>query len=265
MNRNMIMGWVALFALLFGWTQYKAKQVAQHNKEVAQQLVLKKADSLAKASTLPRVHSETALVSADKETLGTSSAAVQNPGTAPIPLAMVIDSSAIPRQRIRVVSAKYSVVFDNLGSRISELSIPNLEGKTVHNPILIRPEREGALSLTLDQVDMDLIRWQCDKTDTLIQMGTLPIVLNYTATLADGRKVVRRYTVSPDGSRIHHEIILPERVSKYSLEWKSGLDETEKLLEGKGVGLTSGFFSEVVFDNGGSVNRKAFEGFITIN
>ncbi len=253
MNRNLLLGWALLMAIFLGWTQYKGHQVKEEQKRVEQH----KADSVAQFRA---THPE-ATHSVSETSLGSK---VDSDSSHPAAVA-IQDSNAAPHHRIRVETPHFTAVLDNQGARIAELDISDLEGKKVHNPVLIKPESEGALTLTLNNQSLSDVVWKTDTQDSVIHLGSEPITIAFTTTLPGVGEVVRKYTFLTDKAVIRHETILPDKVSSYALEWKGGLEETEKLAEGKGFGLLSGFFSEIVYDNGTAVQRTTFDGQKTFN
>ena len=107
-------------------------------------------------------------------------------------------------------------MLDNQGARISELNIPDLEGKPVYNHTLIRPDGEGALTLTINNRSLGEAVWKTDVRDTLIRLGSEPVTIAFTTTLAGLGEVTRKYTFLPDRPVIRHETILPENVSSHA-------------------------------------------------
>lgn len=156
-----------------------------------------------------------------------------------------------------------------------------------------RPGQGGALSLKLGGENLEGRLWTMDMTggaagqasgnpagtdsaaaaragaaggpkDSL-RVGEGPVEVRFTTALADGKTVVRTYTFYRDSSYFSHKLAVPNFAGPYGLEWKSGLHETEAILEGKGFGILSSFFSELVLDNGAQVLREHFEGRKTFN
>ncbi len=254
MNRNLLLGWALLMALFLGWTQYKGHQAKEHQKQIEQQ----QADSLAQF----RLEHPEAKASTSETGLGSA----KNVSDSAPPVANVAsDSGSIARHHVRVVTSRFTAVLDNKGARISELTLPGLEGKPLYNPVLIRPEGEGALTLTLNNRSLGEMVWKTDVQDTLIRIESQPVTLTFSTVVPGIGEVTRKYTFLPDKPIIRHEVSIPNGVSNYALEWKGGLEETEKLSQGKGFGLLSSFFSEIVYDNGVSVQRTSFAGEKTFN
>ncbi len=240
-------------ALFLVWTKYKGDQ-ARADLKVTQQRV---ADSLEHyRSEHPQAKDSVAAALATLPTAPSALAGSRN---------VARDTSVVPRRTIRVETPRFTAVLDNQGARIASLSIPNLEGKPVYNPVLIRPESDGALTLSLNNHSLANVVWRSSTQDSVIHLGSEPVTISFTTTLPGVGEVVRKYTFLTDKPVIRHETILPSGVSTYALEWKGGLEETEKLAEGRGFGLLSGFFSEVVYDNGTSAQRVAFQGEKTFN
>jgi YidC/Oxa1 family membrane protein insertase len=251
LNRNLLLGWALLMSLFLIWTQYKTHQAKESLKLVEQQ----KADSLAQFNkTHPKVADTTSAASLT----ATPDSASSVPTSAN-------DATTEPHRTIRVVTPHFTAMLDNQGARIAGLSIASLEGKPVYNPTLIRPEGEGALTLAINNKDLGPVVWKVDTQDTLIQLGSAPVTISFSTNVPGMGEVVRKYTFLTDKPAIRHETVLPNGVSSYALEWKGGLEETEKLASGRGFGLLSSYFSEVVYDNGVSVQRTSFQGEKTFN
>jgi len=251
-------------ALFLVWSKYKGDQ-AKADLRVQQQ---RASDSLANfRAEHPQLSDSSSALASDASG---SSSSPSSPSSSAAPSA-IGDTAAVPHRLIRVVTPHFTAVLDNRGARISELTIPSLEGQPVYNPVLIRPDGEGALTLTLNNHSLANVVWRTDTQDSVIQVGdtgSAPVTISFTTTLPGVGDVVRKYTFLTDKPVIRHETILPSGVSTYALEWKGGLEETEKLSEvtaARGVGLLSGFLSEVVYDNGTSAQRASFQGEKTFN
>ncbi len=260
MKKQNIIGWVILMVLLFAWTTFKSKQ--------AQELARKKAetqyaDSLAhakdKKTNEVKVMSNTSLVA--------SSAVASSTTTSAGIIEAVVDSAKtqIKPFQIKVETKQFTVTLDNVGARIVGIQLLSIAGKKVPHPELIASEKGGALGLSLDGKDLSQVLWQVDttKSEYLVNSQNQSLVFNYT--FPDGKIVKRTYTFYPDSSKFHHDLDAPGFAAGYSMDWNSGLEETEVIPQGKGVGVLSSFFSEVVLDNGVNVERVTFVGKKTFN
>ncbi len=260
MTRNMIMGWVLLMALFLGWTQYKGAQVRKAKAEHAQQLA---ADSLAKLAANPTGSATTATIAGGGE--ASLSAGTANTATASAAATTAVTSVPAAEHRIITVQASgFTAVLDARGARIAELRIPSIGGKTPYNPVLIRPESEGALTLSLNGIALDNVVWSTSTTETFLradQKDAAPVTVTFSTTLPGGIPVSRTYTFEPGKSLIHHSFTAPDgAIRSYGLDWKGGLEETDRITQGQGIGLTATYFSEIVFDNGTNVQRENFRG-----
>ena len=54
----------------------------------------------------------------------------------------------------------FTAVLDARGARIAELRVPSIAGKTPYNPVIIRPESEGALTLSLNGASLENTVWK---------------------------------------------------------------------------------------------------------
>jgi YidC/Oxa1 family membrane protein insertase len=247
------MAWVLLLGLMFLWTGYKQKQAtAEHNKKIEQQ----KADSLAHAAEMPPP-----AASADSAALIAKGAAA--PGAAAAP-GTADSASAAAHALIRVETNRFTVRLDNQGARIASVSLKDLAGHKPYNPDIISGEG-GALTLTVDNHDLSRQLWRADVQDTLVQATAGPVTVHFRTSTPDGKSLDRSFTFYPDSNKIAQHLEASAPISSYALGWNSGLAETEKIVHGKGVGLMSTYFSELIFDNGVNVERNAFVGEKVIN
>lgn len=259
MTRNIIIGWALLMALFLGWTQYKGTQARKQQEAQAQQL---RADSLAAASNTATAAQAAkpaggATLSAAAEPKGATLAATGEAGATAAEAA----SPAAERRVITVETQNFNVVLDARGARIAELRVPDIDGKTPYNPILISPESEGALTLSLNGTPLEDAVWRTETTESWLKVDSQAVSVTFSTTLPGGVPVSRTYTFEPGAAFVRHRFDAPEgAIRSYAVEWKGGLEETDRMSEGRGVGLTASFFSEVVFDNGSNVSRETFLG-----
>ncbi|HLU70095.1 MAG TPA: membrane protein insertase YidC, partial [Fibrobacteria bacterium] len=100
-----------------------------------------------------------------------------------------------------------------------------------------------------------------DTEDAWLKVDSVPLSITFSAVLPDGIPVSRTYTFEPGARFVRHRFTAPEgAIRSYAVDWKGGLEETDRMSEGRGIGLTATYFSEVVFDNGSSVSRESFTG-----
>src|SRR5690606_4189856 len=134
-------------------------------------------------------------------------------------------------------------------------------GKAPFNSVLIRPEGEGALTVSLNGTPLENVVWRADTDSAWLKVDSVPVSVTFSTVLPDGTPVSRTYTFEPGAAFVRHSFTAPEgAIRSYALDWKGGLEETDRMSEGRGIGLTATYFSEVVFDNGSSVSRESFEG-----
>jgi YidC/Oxa1 family membrane protein insertase len=261
------MAWVLLLGLMFVWTSYKQKQAtAEHNKKTEQQ----KKDSVENAAKMPTAG--TAASASDSAAI--AAAANRPPATlgeaapaAGAKAAARTDSTvpAATRRIVTVETNKLVVRLDNQGAKIATVYLKDLAGHKPYNPVII-PEDGGALSLSIDNQDLSKVLWQVDGQDSVSVMGAAPATVTFKGATPDGKKtLVRTFTFYPDSTKIAQHLEASAPISTYTIGWLSGLSETEKIVHGKGVGLMSTYFSEVVIDDGVNVERVAFVGSKTFN
>ncbi len=175
-----------------------------------------------------------------------------------------VASDVVPHRIINVETPEFSVVFDTRGAKIHSLRLKTLDGKEPFNDLLIDGKHGGALDLQLGKIDLSMLNWRLENTSNHIIVRD-NIELRFTTTLKSGRTLVRSYTIRSGDTRISHRISIPESIEKFTLKWNGGLNETELLELGKGVGLTSNFFSEVALNTGSSVLRETVKENKTFN
>lgn len=261
MTRNIIIGWALLMALFLGWTQYKGSQARALKEQQARELT---ADSLAQAARAATAKA-TGAANTAVETLPAGS----NRKTATLGAsgdATGADSAArgAPEAEHRVITvetAHFTAVLDARGARLAELRVPEIGGKAPYNPVLIRPESEGALTLSLNGTSLENTVWSTTTTESWLKADSQTVSVTFSTVLPGGVPVSRTYTFEPGAAFIKHAFNAPEgAIRSYAVEWKGGLEETDRISEGQGIGLTATYFSEVVFDNGSMVSRESFTG-----
>jgi YidC/Oxa1 family membrane protein insertase len=251
LNKNTIVGWILLLGLMLLWTGYQQKQ---HSKEQAQKAEQQKADSLQKAKTA-------AAAAADS-----IARAARMPATA----AAVSDSGkpaaeAVAHRTMIVETNRFTVVLDNQGARFAKVTLKDLAGHKPLNPDIIQGDG-GALTLTVDNQDLTRQLWIPDTKDSVLDARQAPATVHFKLTAPDGKRTLdRSFTFYPDSAKIVQHLESSAPLGSYSLGWNAGLSETENVVHGKGVGLMSGYFSELIYDNGVNAERASFVGDKVIN
>ena len=264
MNRSTSIGLILIMGLFLVWSNYKAKQTQATQKAKTEQMRL---DSLARAVNNPT--GDSAAAGSAPASAGQSAQAAL--GASPTGADSIAKDSTIVSHRILTVETNRLVVrLDNMGAKVSSLSIKELHGKSPYQGELISPDKGGALLLTLDNKDMSKVLWKVDAIEAGDQTGDSIRVKDGSATITfrsagPGGEVTRTYVFLPDTTGFQHSLKTQAQVESYTLKWPSGLNETEPIVVGKGVGLNSNFFSEVVLDNGVNVQREGFAGKKTFN
>jgi YidC/Oxa1 family membrane protein insertase len=255
LNRNTIMAWVLLMGLMLFWTSYKQKQaVAAQNLKHEQQ----RADSL--ANVIKSGGSKTADSSVANGGAGSGSQRTDS-------LHGIKDSALVAHRFLTVETNRFTVKLDNEGAKVAELTLKDLAGHRPYNPEII-PAEGGALALNVDNQDLSKTLWRMDTDakDSAIHVDKVPVTVTFNYTVPGGkRSLIRTFTFYPDSNKFSQHLGSSEPLNTYALTWQSGLRETEKIHHGKGFGLMTTFFSEVILDNGVNVQRTAFEGKKTFN
>jgi YidC/Oxa1 family membrane protein insertase len=238
-TRNMIYGWLALMGLLFGWMYYKQLEASKNPAVIAARA---QADSLARAEKQAPAQPE----------LGPAAeVATPAPATA---------APAAERRKVTVKAADYTVVLDALGARIARLEMPSIDDKPVYNPVLIREDGKGALTLSINGQSLADVVWETEAQNDFLRADSQPATVSFSTTLKNGLKVTRTYAFTADGDIRHSVLARNGSIESYAVDWNGGLEETDRIVGGQGIGLTAAYFSELVYDDGTSVQRKTFEG-----
>jgi YidC/Oxa1 family membrane protein insertase len=265
MTRNLIIGWALLMALFLGWTQYKGHQTRELQKERAAQMAADSAAAAAKAKLNPASAGNVAATDATRGAKAAGSAAL-----APAKDAAIANrAQGIPDAEPRAITVRatgFTAVLDARGARVAELRVPAVGGHVPYNPVLIRPEGEGALTLSLNGIPLDSVVWSTSTEETYLNADSAAVTVTFSTVLPGNIPVSRSYSFAPGQAYIRHSFTAPEgAIRGYALDWKGGLEETDRIMKGQGFGLTANFFSEVVFDNGTNAQREAFKGEKTFN
>lgn len=252
MNKNTIVGWILLLGLMLLWTGYKQRQAS---KEQAIKVEQQKTDSLEKAKTAAAVAADSVARAARTPVQG---GALSDSGKAAA-------GSALAHSLLIVETNRFTVTVDNQGARLAKVTLKELAGHKPLNPDIIQGDG-GALTLTVDNQDLSRQLWAPDTKDSVLDARQAPATVHFKMTTPDGKRTLdRSFTFYPDSAKIVQHLESSTPLGSYSLGWNAGLSETEKVVHGKGVGLMSGYFSELIYDNGVNVERTAFVGDKVLN
>jgi len=264
------MAWILLMGLMLFYTSYKQKQAMAALKVKHEQQRVDSLAELAKNGGAKSVDSLVALGKSGNAAMGSNRAAVapgQAHGADSARMGKDSGATVIAHRVLTVETNRFKVRLDNQGALVSELSLKELAGRQPYNSEIITPDG-GALALSVDNQDLSKILWQMDRDpkDTAVYVDKTPVTITFKTTLADGKTpLTRSFTFYPDSNKFAQHLESSEPISAYSIGWQSGLQETEKIHHGKGFGLMTTFFSELILDNGSNVQRTSFEGKKTFN
>ncbi len=170
-------------------------------------------------------------------------------------------SAPIARKKIRVENEHFTVVFDNLGAKISSIVVKALPDSAGNFPEIIGDTALGALGLKVDNVDLSgqLFALPENTPDSIFVEGDTSLV--FTFADPNGNKVIRRYGFTKSGVSIGQTVSFEGfKPNDYEILWQGGMKETEVFPKGRSFGGGSYFFSEVVFNDMYSVEREAVRG-----
>lgn len=273
MNKNTIIG-ASLIGLLFVWSMYNANQQQEAMDAKAKQAAVvekSRQDSLAAIKGTPTTSGVPELVAPSANNASTNaslSAALDAAAQDPLSAAAVasaakdstVDSATAPatiaQRSIVVETDNFTVTLDNRGAMVRSVIPKTLANPEGQYPELIQFPEKGALSLQFDKADFSQALFTIPTGTPDHIVVTDKVTLSFTWKDAQGRSIVREYRFSKDGLNIGHATYIHGFKPKlYTIEWNGGLKETEPFPTGKGFGMTSYFFSEVVFDNTYNVER----------
>ncbi len=258
-NKNQIIGGV-LIAALFIWATVTANMRAQEAQAEAQKV---QAIEKAKQDSLAAIKNPHSTGTPELRAAPTAPAQVQASATT---VATVVNDStkdsngvalvAIQPRSIVVETDHFWMTLDNRGAKIRSVVAKSLASPEGVYPELIQDTTLGALSLKLDEFDFDKELFAIDSNlpDTLHVQN--PTTLRFEWKNAQGYSVAREYRFTKSSQtvrQVNHIANLKPRL--YTLEWKGGLRETEKIPESSGLMDGGYFFSEVVFNNTYNVER----------
>lgn len=275
MNKNTIIG-ATLIGLLFIWSMHTANQQQEAAQAKARQAAVQekaKQDSLsaikgvktaggspelvAAPSATPAQNANAALSAAlDAAKQDVVSAAVVASATDTAAKDSAAASAVVPQRLIEIETDKFVMTIDTKGALVRSLVVKTLADSAGKFPELLQNPENGALGIQFDKADFDAALFNLpESTPDHIQVQnafTLPL----TWTDPQGRSVVREYRFTKDGASVGHVTRVKGFAPQlYYLTWKSGMRETERFPHGKGFGMTSYFFSEVVLNNTYNVER----------
>lgn len=264
MKKSTVIG-LLLLVLLFIWSMTistnRAQQQAVEKSRTEQATTAKKSSlsvpelsaldtsKLAPATLAPAKEKEVAV----KDSAISDSASAK--GVAPI-----------ARKKIKVENEHFTVVFDNLGAKISSIVVKALPDSAGNFPEIIGDTARGALGLKIDNVDLSgqLFALPENTPDSIFVKGDTSLV--FTFADPNGNKVVRRYGFTKSGVAIGQTVsFVGFKPDNYEILWQGGMKETEVFPKGRSFGGGSYFFSEVVFNDMYSVERESVRGKETFN
>lgn len=264
MKKSTVIG-LLLLVLLFIWSMTistnRAQQQAVEKSRTEQATTAKKSSlsvpelsaldtsKLAPATLAPAKEKEVAV----KDSAISDSASAK--GVAPI-----------ARKKIKVENEHFTVVFDNLGAKISSIVVKALPDSAGNFPEIIGDTVRGALGLKIDNVDLSgqLFALPENTPDSIFVKGDTSLV--FTFADPNGNKVVRCYGFTKSGVAIGQTVsFVGFKPDNYEILWQGGMKETEVFPKGRSFGGGSYFFSEVVFNDMYSVERESVRGKETFN
>lgn len=253
------MAWVLLMGLMLFYTSYKQKQALAALK-VKQET--QRVDSLAQIAKYGSKQAVDSLRTSGKLEAAKMGEAVSVADSLPSGKDSAGAAVVVARKTITIETNRFKVKLDNEGALVSNLSIPDLAGHKIFNSEIIK-NQGGVLALKIDNEDLSKRLWEIEgaSRDSLISAKVAPVTISFKTTLNGGKKqLTRSFTFYPDSNKFAQHLEASEPITEYSIGWEAGLDETEHIHHGKGFGLMTTFFSELIIDNGTNVQRESFEG-----
>ncbi len=256
MKKNTLIGSLVIAGLLI-WSIQLSNQNAKAKQEAARKQQTQTEESAAAPSsklTLAVTDSsaEAPLVLGKKmPELKAAEAAPEDTLTADSALA------AVSPRKIEVENKHFTVTLNNRGAKISSIVIHTLKDSAGRYPEVIADTALGVLGLKLDNVDLG---GQLFKV-----IGNVPekikvesdTAVTFIFSDATGNQVIRQYSFTPEGVSVGHTASFRGfQPNDYELSLNGGLRETEIFPKGKSFFGASYFFSEVIFNQTGIVERE---------
>ncbi|MCF0222695.1 MAG: membrane protein insertase YidC [Fibrobacter sp.] len=260
MNKNTVIGSILVVAIMIWWfytssnnvAQAKATQKAASADSVAAlqtasengSLLLPKAAPELKAA--PVLGGETKVAMADSQHQDSS--------------ANALDSAVAPKvidpRTVVVETDKFIMTLTNKGAKIQSVVAKVLPDSAGNFPELIQDTALGALDLKLGSADLSEVLFDAVDAPEKIQVVS-DTTVQFVFTDANGNQVVRSYGFTKEGAAVRQvNKMVGFSVNDYEISWNGGMRETEEIPTGKSFGGASYFFSEVVFNNSGVVERE---------
>lgn len=257
MNKNTIIGSILIAIIVIWWMTTNAENAeaqaaakAKAQKEAAAQVA---ADTSAASELVlppkvpemkatPVLGDDTAKVAA-KDSVADST--VDSAKVAPV----------IAPRTVTVETEKFIMTLNNKGGKVQSVIVKTLADSAGNFPELIQDTALGALDLKLGKADLSEAMFAVDAPEWITVEGDTSV--QFTFADANGNKVIRSYAFTKAGSAVRQENKFEGfKPNSYELAWNGGMKETEVIPKGKSFGGTSYFFSEVVFNANGSVERE---------
>lgn len=264
MKKSTVIG-LLLLVLLFIWSMTistnRAQQQAVEKSRTEQATTAKKSSlSVPELSALDTsMLAPAALAPAKEKEVAVKDSAISDSASAK-------GVAPIARKKIKVENEHFTVVFDNLGAKISSIVVKALPDSAGNFPEIIGDTARGALGLKIDNVDLSgqLFALPENTPDSIFVKGDTSLV--FTFADPNGNKVVRRYGFTKSGVAIGQTVsFVGFKPDNYEILWQGGMKETEVFPKGRSFGGGSYFFSEVVFNDMYSVERESVRGKETFN
>ncbi len=258
MDKTRFIGWFLIFGIILVWFQYQQKELEE------KQALRKKAiaDSLANL--------EEEIKEPKKESLKTPELAVKEKAetaNADSALTDSMEAAVIPERKVWVITDNFVVGISNKGAAIQDVYLKGLykESKSEIHPLIKEPNGLGQIQL--EKVNLGEITWEfaSEYPDSIfLTEGKKSMEFK---TNISGEEISRSYSFFGTEFKIGHKLTIGNLdVTSYKIAWENGLIETEKVPKGKGFGLNSNFFSELVLNLGEqNVSRETFKDEKTFN
>ncbi len=263
MKKSTVIG-LLLLVLLFIWSMTistnRAQQQAVEKSKTEQAASVRKSSlSVPELSALDttKLAPATLAPAKGKEVVAVKDSAITDSAKVIAPIA---------RKKIKVENEHFTVVFDNLGAKISSIVVKALPDSAGNFPEIIGDTVQGALGLKVDNVDLSeqLFALPESTPDSIFVEGDTSLV--FTFIDPNGNKVIRRYGFTKSGVAIGQTVSFEGfKPNDYEILWQGGMKETEVFPKGRSFGGGSYFFSEVVFNDMYSVEREAVRSKETFN
>ncbi len=175
---------------------------------------------------------------------------------------------ALEEKRIKIETNHYELLFSSKGAGLISARVKALRSLANEgSPEIFSDSIQSVLGLQIGTLDLTQTLWVADSAmpnNLKLNKGKHSVI--FRTEPVPGQIITRTFVIYADSQKIDHQIDLPASFeNNFNLFWSQGMRETEPVPEGKGWGLTYGYFSEIIFSTGAIVERATSKKSVSYN